>query len=76
MNWLFDFIIGWAVGRTIHNSALAAERASWTDAMKALAEREAAQPVLREEQKPLQYTLLAIRVVLMVLGMALGGGGH
>jgi hypothetical protein len=41
MNWLVDFIIGFLIGRsavsnarTARNSALAAERAAWTEAQK------------------------------------------
>jgi hypothetical protein len=78
LNALFDFFIGLWLGRAARNTALAAERAAWTENMKAkyqnaLAEREAAQQALRDRQRPLLYVLLAILAVIVVLAMLFGG---
>ena len=78
MNFVIKFFLGWLIGRTARNSALAAERAAWSENMKAkyqtaLAEREAAQQALREKQRPLLYILLAFLGVVVVLAMLFGG---
>ena len=78
MNALFDFVLGFLIGRTARNSAIAAERAAWSENMKAkyqnaLAEREAARLALREKQRPLLYILLAIIAALVILALLFGG---
>ena len=78
MNFVFKFFIGWLIGRTARNIAQIAERAAWSENMKAkyqtaLAEREAAQQASRERQRPLLYILLAILAVIVVLAMLFGG---
>ena len=72
--WLFDFIIGWAIGRTVRNTALAAERSAWTERQKvahqnALAEREAAQRALHEQQRPLLFILLAFLALIVIIAL-------
>lgn len=78
MNFVIEFFLGWLIGRTARNTAQIAERAAWSENMKAkyqnaLAEREAARLALRERQRPLLYILLAILAVIVVLAMPFGG---
>ena len=85
---LFDFFLGWAItssaintGRTARASALAAERASWTESMKAEFQIEQSERALRRHGRRrfvfalYSFTVvaaLAWRVGALILGALFG----
>jgi hypothetical protein len=82
VNLLFDFVVGFIIGRTarntalaVRNTALAADRAAWTEAQKAdyqigLAAREK----YLAGQRRFVFTIFGVMVVaLLVLGALTGG---